>query len=143
MKRVIAAGAAALTAAAIAAGGAAAAKTPSPTAQLKTLNAQVKVLNAQMKTLKAQVKTLQQQERFDRQEIQANYAGDTCLAAGIADLFQSTWAAIDNGSATPKFAGAGPIDDKQSCQALGLTRPGVNTSPMTTFLAAVVGWLVG
>ena len=142
MKRLIAAGAATLTAAAIAAGGAAA-KTPSPTAQLKALNAQVKVLNGQVKKLNTQVKTLQQQERFDRQEIQANYAGDTCVAAGIADLFQSTWAAIDNGSTTPKFVGAGPIDDKQACTAIDVKRPGVTTSPTTAFLAAIVGWLFG
>jgi outer membrane murein-binding lipoprotein Lpp len=142
MKRLIAAGAAAATAALLAAGGASAA-TPSLAAQVKALNAQVKVMKAQVKILQTQVKTLQTRERFDRAELQANYTGDACLAAGVADLFQSTWGAIDNGSPTPRFVGAGPIDDRQSCQALGLTRPGVNTSPMTTFLAAVVGWLVG
>jgi outer membrane murein-binding lipoprotein Lpp len=143
MKRLIAAGAVALTAAAIAAGGAAAANTPSPAAQLKTLNAQVKALNAQVKALKAQVKALDARERFDRGEIQANYAGDTCLAAGVADLFQSTWAAIDNGSPSPKFVGAGPIDDKQACTSIAVKRPGVTTSPTTTFLAAIVSWLFG
>jgi hypothetical protein len=142
MKRLIAAGAAAATAALLAAGGASAA-TPSLAAQVKALNAQVKVMKAQVTTLQTQVKTLQTRERFDRAELQANYTGDACLTAGVADLFQSTWAAIDNGSATPKFVGTGPIDDKQSCEALGLKRPGVTTSPMTTFLAAVVGWLVG
>jgi outer membrane murein-binding lipoprotein Lpp len=142
MKRLIAAGAAAASAALLAAGGAAAA-TPSLAAQVKVLNTQVKAMKAQVTTLQTQVKTLQTRERFDRAELQANYAADACLTAGVADLFQSTWAAIDAGSATPKFVGAGPIDDKQSCQALGLTRPGVTTSPMTTFLAAVVGWLVG
>ena len=142
MKRLIAAGAATLTAAAIAAGGATAA-TPSPTAQLKALNAQVKALNVQVKTLKAQVQALDARERFDRSELQANYAGDTCLAAGIADLFQSTWAAIDNGSTTPKFVGNGPIDDKQACAVIDVKRPGVTTSPTTSFLSAIVGWLFG
>jgi outer membrane murein-binding lipoprotein Lpp len=143
MKRLIAACAAAATAALLAAGGASAATPSSLTAQVKALSTQLKVMKAQVTTLQTQVKTLQTRERFDRAELQANYAGDTCLAAGVADLFQSTWAAIDNGSAIPKFVGAGPIDDKQSCEALGLKRPGVTTSPMTTFLAAVVGWLVG
>ena len=138
MKRLIAAGAAAATAAMLTAGGASAA-TPS----VASLAAQVKALNAQVKVMKAQVKTLQTRERFDRAELQANYAGDACLAAGVADLFQSTWAAIDNGSSAPKFAAAGAVDDKQSCEALGLKRPGVTTSPATSFLAAVIGWLVG
>jgi outer membrane murein-binding lipoprotein Lpp len=142
MKRLIAAGAAAATAAMLTAGGASAA-TPSVTAQVKALNTQVKVMKAQVKTLQTQVKTLQARERFDRAELQANYTGDACLGAAVADLFQSTWTALDNGSATPRFVGAGPIDDKQSCEALGLKRPGVTASPATSFLAAVVAWLVG
>src|SRR4051812_11989847 len=138
MKRLIAAGAAAATAAMLTAGGASAA-TPS----VASLAAQVKALNAQVKVMKAQVKTLQTRERFDRAELQANYAGDACLAAGIADLFQSTWAAIDNGSSAPKFVGAGPIDDKQACTVIDVKRPGVTTSPTTSFLAGIVGWLFG
>src|SRR4051794_4931320 len=97
MKRRIAAGAAAATAAMLATGGASAA-TPSLAAQVKALTAQVKVMKAQVTTLQTQVKTLQTRERFDRAELQANYTGDACLAAGVADLFQSTWAAVDNGS---------------------------------------------
>jgi outer membrane murein-binding lipoprotein Lpp len=142
MKRLIAAGAAAATTALLVAGGASA-KTPTLAAQVKTLNAQVKVMKAQVKTLQTQVKTLQRQERFDRAELQANYAGDACLVAGVADLFQSTWAAIDNGSSAPRFAAAGPIDDKQACKVIGVTRPGVTTTPTTSFLAAIVGWLLG
>jgi hypothetical protein len=138
MKRLIAAGAAAATAAALAAGGASAA-TPS----VASLAAQVKTMKAQVKALQTQVKTLQKQERSDRAEIQANYVGDTCLAAGVADLFQSTWDAIDNGSTAPKFQRGAAIDDKQSCDALGVKRPGVTTSPTTSFLAAIVAWLLG
>jgi outer membrane murein-binding lipoprotein Lpp len=142
MKRLFAAGAAAVTAVGLAAGTASAA-TPSVSAQLKTLNAQVKTLKTQVKTLQTQVKTLQTRERFDRSELQANYAGDTCFAAGVADLFQSTWDAIDNGSATPKFQRGSQVDDKQACQAISVTRPGITTSPTTSFFTALIGWLFG
>ena len=85
MKRLIALGAVALVAAAPA-------SAATPTQRIAKLEAQVA-------TLTKQVKTLQTRERFDRSEIGANYTGDACLAATMADLFQSTWATIDQGAA--------------------------------------------
>ena len=71
---------------------------------------------------------LEARERADRGEIQANYTGDACTAATMGDLFQSTWATIDQGAAAPKFAGEPQAADKDSCKSMGVTRLGLKSA---------------
>jgi hypothetical protein len=101
-------------------------------------------LEAQVKALTAQVKTLQSAERHDRSEISANYTGDACQASIVADLFQSTFAAIDQGSATPKFSTEPQADDRGACKSMGVTRPGITTKPtIFTVITALIKWAIG
>ena len=136
MKRLIALGAAALVVAAPASAAA-------PHAGPANLQQQVKILQGQVKTLQTQMKLLQVRERDDRAEIQANFAGDACLATTIADLFQSTWATIDQGAATPKFTQEGPVNDKNFCKGIGVTRHGMKVPPSVTIITALITWIVG
>lgn len=129
----------AVTALAVAAPAAQAAAPPT-TAQLQQ---QVRVLSAQVKALQAQMKAQQARERFDRSEIDANYSGDACLGAVVADLFQSTWAALDQGAAVPRFKSEPQVDDTGICKAIGITRPTVAAQPSIGVLGALVVWILG
>ena len=136
MKRFLAV---AVTALAVAAPAEAAGPAPT-TAQLQQ---QVKVLQAQVRALQAQMKQQQARERFDRSEIDANYSGDACLAAAVGDLFQSTWAAIDQGAAAPRFKTEPQVDDTGLCKVIGVARPEITLQPSIGALAALVVWIVG
>ena len=130
MKRLIALGAAALVVAAPA--GAA------------TPQQRIAKLEAQVKSLTVQVKKLQTAERHDRLEIQANYTGDACQNAVFGDLFQSTFAAIDQGSASPKFTTEAQSDDQGACKSMGVTRPGITTKPtVLSVVTALITWAIG
>jgi hypothetical protein len=142
VKRLIA-----LAVAAVALGAAATAlvmAVPAGAAKKPTLLQRVTKLEKQVTVLNQTVKTLQSRERFDRSEISANYTGDSCLAATMADLFQSTWATIDQGATKPKFTTEPQIDDKGACQTIGVTRLGITTPPtITTVLNALITWITG
>ena len=137
MKRFIAV---AVTALAVAAPAGAAAPPVTSSAKLQQ---QVKVLQAQVKAMQAQMKAQEARERFDRSEIQANYSGDACLAASVGDLFQSTWAAIDQGSTKPLFKTEPQVNDTGVCKVMGVTRPGIQLPPSVGVLTAIVVWLLG
>jgi hypothetical protein len=119
---------------------AAATAAPPTTAQLQQ---QVKALQGQVKVLQAQMKAQQARERFDRSEIAANYSGDACLAASVTDLFQGTWALIDQGATAPRFKKEPPVDDTGVCKSMGITRPGGALPPSIAALGALVVWMLG
>jgi hypothetical protein len=135
VKRLIAMGVAALVV-----GAPAAAAAPPPTAA--KLQQQVKILQGQVKALQAQMKLQQVRERSDRSEIQANFAGDACMAATVADLFQATWATIDQGATSPRFKQETQVNDKQYCKGIQVTRPGLTVPPSISALAALIAWII-
>jgi hypothetical protein len=134
LKRLIAVGAAALVVAAPAAAPAGAA-TPQAV--------RIAQLEKQVKTLTTQVKTLTTRERFDRNEIAANYSGDACQAAVFADLLQSTWAMVDQGAPTAKFLTEPAVGDKDSCKGIGVTRQGLKLPPSISIVTSLIAWIIG
>jgi hypothetical protein len=102
----------------------------------------------QIAVLQKQVRTLQKQVKALRLEVEANYVGDACLAAATADIFQSTWATVDDFVAasggtrlfgTPPFV---PVIDKGAClQGLKIQRQQTKP-PTTTVFQALINWLV-
>src|SRR5439155_26381539 len=69
---------------------------PPTNKRVAALEQQVKTLQAQMKALKTQVavirKTVDSNSDGLRNEIARNKVSDACIALGVADVFQSTWA---------------------------------------------------
>jgi hypothetical protein len=107
---------------------------PSPARQIAVLQQQVKALRNQVKAL--------------RLELQANYIGDACLAASTADVFQSTWATIDDyvePTAMTRLFGppdAAPVADKSACeQGLKIQRQ-QSRPPTAVVFQALINWLV-
>jgi hypothetical protein len=150
MKRLIAliGIAAALAAVAASARASASASAAPPTRKrVAALELQVKALQAQVKTLKAQVavirKTVDSNHDELRNEIARNKVSDACLALGAADLFQSTWANVDQRVATgPAFGPQEPLGDV-SCKAIGVTRPGILANPTVGVFWSLTGSLIG
>jgi hypothetical protein len=102
----------------------------------------------QIAALQKQVRTLQKQVRALRLEVEANYVGDACLAASTADIFQSTWATVDDfveASHAPRLFGTPPfvaVSDKGAClQGLKIQRQQTKP-PTTTVFQALINWLV-
>jgi hypothetical protein len=115
--------------------------------RITTLERQVKALQAQVRTLKAQVtvirKTVDTNHDEARSEAARNRVGDACMALAVADVFQATWANLDQRVATsPAFGPQRALDDV-SCKAIGVTRPGIETLPSVDVFWALTGWLIG
>ena len=146
MKRLIALIGIATALAAVIASSPASAAAPA-NKRIAALELQVKTLQAQVKALKAQVtvirKTVDSNHDELRNEIARNKVSDACLALGAADLFQSTWANIDQRLATgPAFGPQQPLGDV-SCKAIGVTRPGILTNPTVDVFWSLTGSLIG
>jgi hypothetical protein len=148
MKRLIALiGIAAALAAVVAAGSASASTSPPAGKRVAALELQVKALQAQVKALKAQVAVIRKtvDSNYDglRNEIARNKVSDACMALSAADLFQSTWANVDQRLATgPAFGPQQALDDV-SCKAIGVTRPGILANPTVGVFWSLTGSLIG
>jgi hypothetical protein len=145
MKRLIALIGIATALAAV--GASSASATPPANKRVAALELQVKALQAQVKALKAQVavirKTVDSNHDEMRNEIAHNKVSDACLALGTADLFQSTWANVDQRVATgPAFGPQEPLGDV-SCKAIGVTRPGILANPTVGVFWSLTGSLIG
>jgi hypothetical protein len=139
--------AAALAAVGATASASASASAPPTGKRVAALEQQVKALQAQVKALKTQVavirKTVDSNNNGLRNEIARNKVVDACLALGTADLFQSTWANVDQRFATgPAFGPQQPLDDV-SCKAIGVARPGILANPTVGVFWSLTGSLIG
>jgi type II secretory pathway pseudopilin PulG len=115
--------------------------------RVAALELQVKALRAQVKALKAQFAVIRQtvDSNHDelRNEIARNKVSDACLALGAADLFQSTWANVDQRLATgPAFGPQEPLGDV-ACKPIGVTRPGILANPTIGVFWSLTGSLIG
>ncbi len=107
---------------------------------------QIKTLQAQVKTLQSQVKALQSQMHVANLEIGYSFAATTCTLAMTADIFQSTWTALDTAGITgaPFSALATPpVNDFSACADLHLTRASGLTLPNWTAYNSLISALYG
>ena len=111
----------------------------------------IPALQKQVKALQTQMKTLQKRVANAEGEIGANFEGDTCLGAQLADLMQSTWTVVDQLSAATQagktyFGAQTQVNDYKTCADLSnpeVPRPGIVVPPSVSSLQALMQWLYG
>jgi hypothetical protein len=120
---------------------------PAPGAGAATPQArQIRALQTQVKTLQGQVKTLQSAMRVANLEIGYSFAATTCTLAMTADIFQSTWTALDAAGITGAPFSAlttPPLNDYSACSDLHLTRASGLTLPNWTAYNSLINALYG
>ena len=108
---------------------------------------QIKTLQTQVKTLQKQVKTLQKQMGIVTVGLNYSFAATTCALAETADVFQSTWTALDSAGIVgmPNFTSVSTpaLSDFNACANLKLTRGSGLTTPSWTAYNALIVWLYG
>jgi Tfp pilus assembly protein FimV len=104
----------------------------------------VAALAKQVIALQKQVKTLQKQVVVLRNETSANYAGDACTLALVADTFQVTWAQVDAHSASPYFGAQTQVSDHGACTDIEPSVPrSLTAPPKTTIFQPLINWVYG
>ena len=110
--------------------------------------AKIAVLQKQVKTLQKQVKPLTSRIADPQDQIDANFAGDTCLGAQTADLIHGTWGVIDQMAqalqARTYFGAQTAVDDYQNCSNLRqpeVPRQGIAVPPKMSFFQTILQWL--
>jgi hypothetical protein len=110
--------------------------------------AKITVLQKQVKTLQKQVKTLTARIANTEDQLDANFAGDTCLGAQTTDLIQSTWGVIDVIAQALQsrtyFGAQTAVDDYQNCSSLqtpDVPRQGIVPAPKISFFQVLLQWL--
>ena len=105
-------------------------------------------LARQVKTLQKQVKTLTARIAKTEDQLDANFAGDTCLGAQTTDLIQSTWGVIDLIAQALQsrtyFGAQTAVDDYQNCSSLRtpqVPRQGIVPAPKIGFFQVLLQWL--
>jgi hypothetical protein len=96
--------------------------------EVVALQKQVRVLQKQVRELQGRTTLLRSQMVWTLEMIEtARRLGETCLAALTADEFQNTWSQVDRLAvglgAQPVFGTQMALDDRKSCQGLGVARP--------------------
>jgi hypothetical protein len=131
---------------AAAAAGTGSATNHSSQGDISQLKAQLASLQSQVKTLKSQVKTLQQRETNLDYAIEANYYGDTCLAALTTDAFAGSWRLADQLAQetgnSPLFGAQTRINDKGACMALRPDPVVRQDKPDLPVFQALISWLL-
>jgi hypothetical protein len=114
----------------------------SPASATTPTDRKIAALAKQVAALQKQVKTLQKQVVFLRNESSANYAGDACDLALVADTFQVTWAQIDAHSAAPYFGPQTQVNDHGACNGLDPSIPrSLAAPPKTTIFQPLIDWI--
>jgi hypothetical protein len=108
---------------------------------------QIKTLQTQVKTLQKQVKTLQTQMRVANIEINYSFVATTCALAMTADVFQSTWNALNAAGITnmPPFTSVSApfLTDFNACSDIKLTRGTGMGFPSWAAYNSLINWLYG
>ena len=122
--------------------------TPTASAARDPNTAKIATLQKQVKTLQKQVKALTTRIADTQDQLDANFAGDTCLGAQTADLIQGTWGVIDQIAqalqARTYFGAQTPVDDYQNCSDLRqpeVPRQGIAVPPKLNFFQLLLQWL--
>jgi outer membrane murein-binding lipoprotein Lpp len=132
-----------LTAAFLAALALATCAAPSASAATPT-DRKIAALQRQVKTLQRQVKLLTTRVAQANSGVEAAFVGSTCQAALTADLFQGTWAVIDQVAGRPIFGGQTQVNDYRNCGALrspAVPRPPLQAPPSISIFAPLLEWL--
>jgi type II secretory pathway component PulM len=101
------------------------------------LQRQVRALQKQVKTLNRRVKTL---EAYSG----APFLGSTCQAALTADLFQGTWAVIEQVAGRSIFGPQVQVNDYGNCAFMrepSVPRPPVQVPPSISIFNPLMQWL--
>jgi outer membrane murein-binding lipoprotein Lpp len=120
-------------------------RTEQRSANVARLNSEISTLKRQVAALQKQVKAMQRDVSVARNELNANFVGDACLAALASDGLVTTWTGVDQygqrDSGTTVFGAQPRVNDKQACSNL---RPGVlrEYSATTNTFQALIGWLL-
>jgi outer membrane murein-binding lipoprotein Lpp len=116
---------------------------PSASAATPT-DRKIAALQRQVKTLQRQVKLLTTRVAQVNSNVEAAFIGSTCEAALTADLFQGTWAVIDQVAGRPIFGPQTQVNDYRNCGALrtpAVPRPPLQAPPSISIFAPLIEWL--
>jgi hypothetical protein len=116
-----------------------AASAATPTQRIAGLEKSVKALK---KTVAKQDKTI----KILVSALEANFVGDACTVAVMADASQSTWATFDQAIGSSVFGAQQTISDQNACSALrnpNVTRQGIRMPPTTAVFSQLITWLIG
>jgi hypothetical protein len=116
---------------------------PSASAATPT-DRKVAALARQVAALQKQVKTLNKRVRTLEVYSISPFLGSTCQAALTADLFQSTWAVIDQVAGRTIFGPQTQVNDFGNCAFLrspAVPRPALQVPPSITLLNPIIDWL--
>ena len=91
--------------------------------------------------LQKQITALTKQVKFLRAELDANYAGDACLASSTADTFQQTW--LFAGTFPATSTGPAVTEKDFSCGSIRVTRqlPTAGRAPTVAAFQAILTWI--
>ncbi len=113
--------------------------------QIKTLQKQVKSLQKSVTTLQAQTTSLNNDLTVAFSLASLNFTVTTCSMAMTADLFQSTWIAINTygGIGTIFDSGllAPALYDDNACSDIDLMRGPAGAKPSWTAYNSLIAWL--
>jgi TolA-binding protein len=113
---------------------------------ISQLKAQVASLQSQVRSLKSQIKTLQQKQNNIAYATEANFYGDTCLAALTTDALAGSWRLTDQlAQATgnsPLFGVQTRINDKGACEALRPNAVVRQDKPDLPVFQTLISWLL-
>ena len=104
----------------------------------------IAALQRQVKTLQRQVKVLTTRVTLAQNNTVGGFVGSTCLAALTADLFQGTWAVIDQVAGRTIFGPQTQVNDHGNCALLrdpAVPRPPLQVPPSITVFSPVIEWL--
>jgi hypothetical protein len=105
--------------------------------KITALQRQVRALQKQVGTLNRRVKTLESYSG-------APFLGSTCQAALTADLFQGTWAVIDQVAGRSIFGPQVQVNDYGNCAYLrepSVPRPPIQVPPSISIFNPLIQWL--
>ena len=105
--------------------------------KLAALQRQVRALQKQVKTLNRRVKTLETYSGTP-------FLGSTCQAALTADLFQGTWAAIEQVAGRSIFGPQVQVNDYGNCAFMrqpSVPRPPIQNPPSISIFNPLIQWL--
>jgi hypothetical protein len=104
----------------------------------------IAALQRQVKTLQKQVKTLTRRVAQVDGGVGAAFIGSTCEAALTADLFQGTWAIIDQVAGRTIFGPQTQLNDFGNCGSLrnpAVPRPPLQAPPSISVFTPLIEWL--
>jgi hypothetical protein len=104
----------------------------------------IAALQRQVRAMQSQVKALNKRVNLLERYASAPFLGSTCEAALTADLFQGTWAVIDQVAGRTIFGPQTQITDYGNCAFLrepAVPRPPIQVPPNISVFNPIIQWL--